>query len=103
MNYENTILLTFNFFNSPSVTDIVNYCNRFQYHEEKKIKKEIKKLIKYEWLTNVSITYEGEYILNNLNRYYTCLIKNFFINIKKRKIFPKRWFYNKTHNFRYEF
>ena len=68
---DNTIILTFNFFNNASFNDIFNYCNRFSDNSKKVVQKYINDLVKNNILThNYILTKEGKYILNQLNIYY---------------------------------
>lgn len=72
---DNTIILTFNFFNNPSFNDIFNYCNRFEDHSKKVVQKYINDLVKNNILSDDYIlTTEGKYILNQLNIYYQRII-----------------------------
>lgn len=81
---DNTIILSFNFFNEPSFNDIFNYCNRFNESSKKLVQKYINYLIKNNILNNNYIlTNEGKYILNQLNIYYQRIIINSY---KKYKI-----------------
>ena len=43
---DNTIILTFNFFNNPSFNNIFNYCNRFSDNSKKLVQKSINHLVK---------------------------------------------------------
>ena len=80
---DNTIILTFNFFNNPSFNDIFNYCNRFEDNSKKVVQKYINNLVKNNILThNYILTKEGKYILNQLNIYYQRIIINSYRKYK---------------------
>ena len=80
---NNTIILTFNFFNNPSINDIFNYCNRFADNSKKEVQKNINILVKNNILTHNNIlTKEGNYILNQLNIYYQRIIINSYRKYK---------------------
>lgn len=72
---ENIIILSFNFYNSPSFNKIFNYCNRFVENSKKIILKILNDLIKKDILIhNYILTEKGKYILNQLNIYYIRII-----------------------------
>jgi predicted restriction endonuclease len=80
---DNTIILTFNFFNNSSFNDIFNYCNRFSEISIKVVQKSINDLVKNNILTHIySLTNEGIYILNQLNIYYQRIIINSYRKYK---------------------
>lgn len=83
---DNTIILTFNFFNNPSFNDIFNYCNRFSDNSKKIVQKYINDLVKKNILThNTILTKEGIYNLNQLNIYYQRIIINSYRKYKIKR------------------
>ena len=87
---EDTIILSFNLYNNPSLDDILNYCNRFADNSKllinKSVNKSINKLIKNNIMINNNnyiLTDDGQYILNQQNIFYKRIIVNYY---KKYKI-----------------
>lgn len=83
---ENTILLSFNYFNNCLYIDIFNYCNRFISVSKNVLIKYLNKLVKHNILTYIEkkyiLTNEGKYILNQLNIYYQRIIINSYRKYK---------------------